>query len=57
MSDIRRTLEASCDPFKAHDLDAIVAHFADHRVLSGLAGLLAVDSRSPKNGSIPGLPT
>src|SRR5687767_5648481 len=33
MSDIRSTLEALCEAFNAHDLDAIMAHFADDCVL------------------------
>jgi hypothetical protein len=33
MSDIRRTLEALCEAFNAHDLDAVMAHLADDRVL------------------------
>jgi ketosteroid isomerase-like protein len=33
MSDIRPTLEALCAAFNAHDLDAIMAHFADDCVL------------------------
>ena len=33
MSDIRRMLETLCDAFNAHDLDAIMAHFADDCVL------------------------
>ena len=33
MSDIRRTLEALCGAFNAHDLDAVMAHFADDCVL------------------------
>jgi ketosteroid isomerase-like protein len=33
MSDIRRTLEALCAAFNAHDLDAVMAHFADDCVL------------------------
>jgi hypothetical protein len=33
MSDLRRTLEALCEAFNAHDLDAIMAHFADDCVL------------------------
>ena len=33
MSDIRSTLEALCAAFNAHDLDAIMAHFADDCVL------------------------
>jgi ketosteroid isomerase-like protein len=31
--DIRSTLEALCDAFNAHDLDRIMAHFADDCVL------------------------
>ena len=33
MSDLRSTLEALCDAFNAHDLDAIMARFADDCVL------------------------
>src|SRR5687767_848396 len=33
MSDIRSTLEALCEAFNAHDLDTIMAHFADDGVL------------------------
>jgi ketosteroid isomerase-like protein len=33
MNDIRSTLEALCDAFNAHDLDAIMARFADDCVL------------------------
>src|SRR6478752_534340 len=33
MSDIRSTLEALCEAFNAHDLDAIMAHFADDCLL------------------------
>ena len=33
MSDIRSTLEALCEAFNAHDLDAIMTHFADDCVL------------------------
>jgi hypothetical protein len=29
MSDIRSRLEALCEAFNAHDLDAIMAYFAD----------------------------
>jgi ketosteroid isomerase-like protein len=33
MRDIRSQLEALCEAFNAHDLDAIMAHFADDCVL------------------------
>ena len=33
MSDIRTKLEALCAAFNAHDLDAVMAHFADDCVL------------------------
>jgi len=33
VSDIRSTLEALCEAFNAHDLDAIMTHFADDCVL------------------------
>ena len=33
MSDIRSMLDALCAAFNAHDLDAVMAHFADDCVL------------------------
>jgi len=33
MTDIRAKLESLCDAFNAHDLDAVMAHFADDCVL------------------------
>jgi ketosteroid isomerase-like protein len=33
MSDVRSVLEALCEAFNAHDLDAVMAYFADDGVL------------------------
>ena len=46
MSDIRNRLEALCEAFNAHDLEAIMAHFADDCVLEMPRGPDAWGARS-----------